>query len=126
MRLYKDKSFLSASRVAYLLGQNQIVAMKTHTRLERGKGSNKHYLDIYSLNDRRTGEPLWHAHFHYAKADSAAGDFTVQGGHLKTLEQSGSGLASQRRDQQAGRVHVPIWREAIDSRTAQKIFDVAQ
>lgn len=126
VRLYKDKSFLSASRVAYLLGQNQIVAMKTHTRLERGKGSNKHYLDIYSLNDRRTGEPLWHAHFHYAKADSAAGDFTVQGGHLKTLEQSGSGLASQRRDQQAGRVHVPIWREAIDSRTAQKIFDVAQ
>ena len=126
VRLYKDKSFLSANRVAYLLDQNQILAVKTHTRLERGKGSNKHYLDIYSLNDRLSGEPLWHAHFHYDRKDSAALDFTVQGGHLKTLEQSGLGLASQQKDQQAGRVHVPIWREALDSRTAQRIFDIAR
>ncbi|VVO55446.1 hypothetical protein PS862_00533 [Pseudomonas fluorescens] len=125
IRLYKDKAFLSADRLAYLISQQQISVVKTHSRLERGKGKQKHFLDIYSLNDRHTAEPLWHAHFHYEKKDRPALNFTVKGGHLKTLEQSGSGLSSQRRDEQAGREHVPIWRETIDGRTAQRIFELA-
>ncbi|MNR55407.1 hypothetical protein D3C85_1757740 [compost metagenome] len=52
-------------------------------------------------------------------------NFTAKGGHLKTLEQSGLGASSQRQDEQAGREHVPIWRETIDGRTAQKIFELA-
>jgi hypothetical protein len=125
IRLYKDKAFLSADRLAYLISQEQIGVVKTHSRLALGKGKRKHFLDIYSLNDRRTAEPLWHAHFHYEKQDSPVLNFTAKGGHLKTLEQSGLGASSQRQDEQAGREHVPIWRETIDGRTAQKIFELA-
>ncbi|VVN80449.1 hypothetical protein [Pseudomonas fluorescens] len=125
IRLYKDKAYLSADRLAYLIGQKQIGAVKTHSRLARGKGKDKHFLDIYSLNDQHTAEPLWHAHFHYEKKDSPALNFMVKGGHLKTLEQSGSGSSSQRRDEQAGREHMAIWRHTIDGKTAQRIFDLA-
>ncbi|VVN80462.1 hypothetical protein [Pseudomonas fluorescens] len=125
IRLYKDKAFLSADRLAYLINQDQISVVKTASRLELGKGKRKHFLDIYSLNDKHTAEPLWHAHFHYQKKDSPALNFTVKGGHLKTLEQSGSGASSQRQDEQAGREHVPIWRETIDGKTARKIFELA-
>ena len=125
IRLYKDKSFLSASRVAYLIRQKHISVTKTHNRMERGKGKDKHFLDIYSLEDKRTGEPLWEAHFHYEKKTSDALNFTVKGGHLKTLQQSSQGASAQRRDEVAGRPHVPIWREIIDSRTAQSIFELA-
>ncbi|VVP21896.1 hypothetical protein PS850_03924 [Pseudomonas fluorescens] len=125
IRLYKDKAFLSADRLAYLISEGHIGAVKTHSRLARGKGKEKHFLDIYSLNDSHTGEPLWHAHFHYDKKDSPALNFKAKGAHLKTLEQSGSGISSQRRDEQAGREHIAIWRHAIDGRTAQRIFDLA-
>jgi hypothetical protein len=126
IRLYKDKAFLSADRLAYLISQGHIGAVKTHSRLARGKGKEKHFLDIYSLNDSHTGEPLWHAHFHYDKKDSPALNFKEKGAHLKTLEQSGSGISSQRRDEQADREHIAIWRHAIDGRTAQRIFDLSE
>ncbi|MBC8996347.1 hypothetical protein IAI51_07395 [Pseudomonas sp. N40(2020)] len=126
MALYKDKSFLSVDRVAYLISQGHLsVSKKNSERLERGKGRDKNFLDIYSLNDNHTHEPLWHAHFKYEKKDSAALNFMVKGGHLKTLEQSRLGIASQRRDAQAGREHVPIWRETIDGKTALKIFELS-
>nr|WP_315446775.1 hypothetical protein [uncultured Pseudomonas sp.] len=125
IRLYKDKSFLSADRVAYLISQDHLSVSKIQVRLEQGRGKYKHFIDIYSLNDRHTGEPLWQAHFHYEKRNSAALDFMVKGGHLKTLAQSATGSNSQRRDEQAGRPHVAIWRETLDGRTAQKIFELA-
>jgi hypothetical protein len=125
IRLYKDKAFLGGDRLAYLIGQGHISAVKTLNRELRGKGKEKHFLDIYSLNDRHTGEPLWHAHFHYDKKDTLAVHFKDDGGHLKTLEQSAKGISSQRRDEQAGRPHIAIWRPAIDRRTAQRIFDLA-
>lgn len=124
--LYKDTSFLSVDRVAYLISQGHLSAKKeNHARLERGKGQDKYFLDIYSLNDKHTAEPLWHVHFKYEKRDSAALNFMVKGGHLKTLEQSRLGIASQRRDALAGREHVPIWRATVDHKTAQKIFELA-
>ncbi|WP_150797042.1 hypothetical protein [Pseudomonas fluorescens] len=125
IRLYKDKAFLGGDRLAYLISQEHISAVKTLNRELRGKGKEKHFLDIYSLNDRHTGEPLWHAHFHYERKDTLAVHFKDDGGHLKTLEQSGKGISSQRRDEQAGRPHNAIWRPAIDRRTAQRIFDLA-
>ncbi|WP_448144129.1 hypothetical protein [Pseudomonas silesiensis] len=124
IRLYKDKATLSAERLAYLINQGHIRAVKTHDREIRGKGKEKHFLDIYSLNDSHSGEPLWHAHFHYDKKDSPALNFKEKGAHLKTLEQSGTGISSQRRDEQAGREHIAIWRHTIDGRTAQQIFDL--
>jgi hypothetical protein len=124
IRLYKDKAILSAERLAYLINHEHISAVKTHHRELRGKGKEKHFLDIYSLNDSHSGEPLWHAHFHYDKKDSPVLNFKEKGAHLKTLEQSGSGISSQRRDEQAGREHIAIWRHTIDGRTAQRIFDL--
>jgi hypothetical protein len=125
IRLYKEKNFLAGDRLAYLISQEHISAVKILDRELRGKGQEKHFLDIYSLNDRHTREPLWHAHFHYDQKDTPALLFNVKGGHLKTLEQSGKGISSQRRDEQAGRPHNAIWRPGIDSRTAQRIFDLA-
>lgn len=125
VRLYKDKTVLSADRVAYLINHGHLSVRRTHNRVVRGKGEQKEFLSIYSVNDRQTGEPLWHVHFHYEKQDSPALNFKVKGGHLKTLAQSRSGVTSQRLDEQAGRPHVRIWRETIDGRTAQKIFDLA-
>ncbi|WKV90063.1 hypothetical protein LJU32_07315 [Pseudomonas sp. B21_DOA] len=52
-------------------------------------------------------------------------NFNVRGAHLKTLEQSSRGIQSQRREELAQRPHQPVWREYLDGRTAQKIFDLA-
>ncbi|HEX4551390.1 hypothetical protein [Pseudomonas sp.] len=126
IRIYKDKTFLSASRLIYLIDKGHIRAVKTESRLKRGKGKNHEFIDLYSLDDALTGDPLWHAHFHYAGKDTPDLNFNVRGAHLKTLEQSAMGITSQRREAQAGRQHVAIWRESIDGRTAQKIFDLAK
>ncbi|KHA74055.1 hypothetical protein NZ35_08110 [Pseudomonas chlororaphis] len=125
VRLYKDPAYLSIDRVAYLISHGHLSATRTHSRVQLGKGNKKDFLDVYTLNDRQTGTTLWHAHFHYADKDSPALNFTAKGGHLKTLQQSRLGTASQRRDEQAGRAHVRIWREDIDLSTAQQIFQLA-
>jgi hypothetical protein len=126
IRIYKDKTWLSASRLIYLIDKGHIRAVKTATRVKRGKGKNREFLDLYSLDDALTGDPLWHAHFHYADKDTPDLSFNVRGAHLKTLEQSAMGITSQRREEQAGRQHVAIWRESIDGRTALKIFEQAK
>lgn len=125
VRLYKDPAYLSIDRVAYLISHGHLSATRTHARVQLGKGNKKDFLDVYTLNDRQTGTPLWHAHFHYAEKHSPALNFTAKGGHLKTLQQSRLGTSSQRRDEQAGRAHVRIWREDIDLSTAQQIFQLA-
>ncbi|MBN6772859.1 hypothetical protein JRG42_05685 [Pseudomonas granadensis] len=125
IRIYKDKNFLCVDRVIYLIDREHVRARKTATRLKRGKGQDREYLDIYVLTDAHTGASLWHAHFHYPAVDTPAPNFKVRGGHLKTLEQSAKGSMSQRREEQAGRPHVAIWRPDFDKRTAQRIFDLA-
>jgi hypothetical protein len=125
IRIYKDKNFLCVDRVIYLIDREHVRAKKTATRLKRGKGQDREYLDIYVLTDAHTGAPLWHAHFHYPAVDTPALNFSLRGGHLKTLEQSAKGSMSQRREEQAGRRHVAIWRPDIDKRSAQRIFDLA-
>lgn len=125
VRIYKDKNFLCVDRVIYLIDRGHIRAQKTATRLKRGKRQDREYLDIYVLTDAHTGAPLWHAHFHYPAVDTSALNFNVRGAHLKTLEQSAMGSVSQRREEQAGRQHVAIWRHYFDGRTAQRIFDLA-
>ncbi|MCR8976992.1 hypothetical protein [Pseudomonas sp. S11P7] len=125
IRIYKDKNFLCVDRVIYLIDRQHVRAQQTVTRLKRGKRQDREYLDIYVLTDAHTGAPLWHAHFHYPAADTPALNFNVRGAHLKTLEQSAKGSMSQRREEQAGRQHVAIWRHHFDRRTAQRIFDLA-
>lgn len=125
VRMYKSREVLDILRLNYLLDRAELSATRTVERKPLGKGKNKSFLDVYSIKDRASDEPLWEAHFHYDKQDSPALNFTVRGGHLKTLEQAGRGMASQRRDEQAGLPHVAIWRETFDGRTARKIFDLA-
>ncbi|NWA00491.1 dermonecrotic toxin domain-containing protein [Pseudomonas gingeri] len=123
LRLYKDPNVLSVQRLLYLIDKDQIDVSKIKHRGERGKGTRKSYLDVYSIRDKASGDELWHAHFHYARKDAAPRNFELRGGHLKTLEQSGLGVESQIRQQQQGLPHTPIWREAFDGRTAQQLFD---
>ncbi|WP_155294670.1 hypothetical protein [Pseudomonas fluorescens] len=124
IRLYKDKSYLSADRVVHLINHDELLVKQTQSRQPLGKGADKDFLDTYSLRDKRTGERLWEAHFHYPDIDAPASKFKDLG-HLKTLEQARRGISSQRRDEQAGRPHIPIWRPNLDHKTAQQIFDLA-
>ncbi|WP_456022814.1 hypothetical protein [Pseudomonas protegens] len=125
VRMYKNKDVLDILRLNYLIDHGELNALKTVDRKPLGKGDSKSFLDVYSIRDRSDDAPLWEAHFHYDKADSQPLSFTIDGGHLKTLEQSRRGLESQRRDEQAGLPHVRIWRQTIDGRTASKIFMLA-
>ncbi|MDD1003370.1 hypothetical protein [Pseudomonas sp. TNT2022 ID642] len=125
IRLFKDKSYLSADRVVHLISLDELRVKRIQRRQPLGKGANKEFLDTYLLSDRHTGERLWEAHFHYPEAGTPARDFNDRGGHLKTLDQARKGVSSQRRDEQAGRPHVAIWRLTLDRKTAQKIFDLA-
>ncbi|WP_460142653.1 hypothetical protein [Pseudomonas sp. S3_B08] len=125
LRIYKDKHVLNVDRLLYLIDKGHVNARKIESRLKRGKGSDRQYLDIYLVTDAHTHDPLWHAHFHYARQDSPDLNFNVRGAHLKTLEQSSRGIQSQRREELAQRPHQPVWREYLDGRTAQKIFDLA-
>ncbi len=125
IRLFKDKSHLSADRVVHLINLDELRVKRTQSRQPLGKGANKEFLDTYLLSDKRTGERLWEAHFHYPAAGTSEREFKSTGGHLKTLDQARKGVSSQRRDEQAGRPHVAIWRLTLDRKTAQKIFDLA-
>jgi Tfp pilus assembly protein PilN len=125
VRMYKNKDVLDIMRLNYLLDRAELNASKTVDRKALGKGKDKSFLDVYTISDRADGGPLWQAHFHYDKQDSHPLNFTIKGSHLKTLEQSKRGIESQRRDELAGLVHVPIWRERFDGKTAHKIFTLA-
>ena len=125
VRMYKNRAVLDVMRLNYLLDHGELDVVRKVSRKPMGKGAKKTFLDVYLINDRSDAMPLWEAHFHYEAHDSHALNFTVKGGHLKTLEQAGRGTLSQRRDEQAGLPHVAIWRETFDGKTAQKIFNLA-
>ncbi|WP_147407024.1 hypothetical protein [Pseudomonas sp. 91RF] len=123
IRMYKNKDVLDVLRLNFLLDHSQLKIVKTVDRSQTGKGRDKSFLDVYSINDRSDNAPLWEAHFHYDRQDRAALDYTLKGAHLKTLEQSKLGSTFQQREEQAGRPHQRIWREFISPRVAQKLFD---
>ncbi|HWH88643.1 MAG TPA: hypothetical protein VNV36_18000, partial [Pseudomonas sp.] len=105
--------------------RKELAVSKTVERKQMGKGKSKSFLDVYSIKNSTDGQPLWEAHFHYDNAQSPALGFMVDGAHLKTLEQSGRGIESQRRDELAGLPHVRIWRQRFDGNTARKLFALA-
>ena len=123
IRMYKNSEVLDVLRLSFLLDHSQLKVVKTLERRQMGKGKEKSFLDVYSINDRSDNAPLWEAHFHYDRQDRAALDYTVKGAHLKTLEQRLLGSSFQQREEQAGRPHQRIWRELISPRVAQKLFD---
>jgi hypothetical protein len=125
IRMYKNREVLDVLRLSFLLDHSQLKVVKTLERRQmgKGKGKEKSFLDVYSINDRSDNAPLWEAHFHYDRPDRAALDYSVKGAHLKTLEQRALGRSFQQREEQAGRPHQRIWRELINPRIAQKLFD---
>lgn len=125
VRLYKNKDVLDVLRLNYLLDHSELNVIKTVERKQLGKGKDKSFLDVYSINDRSGNTPLWEAHFHYDRRDRQPLDYTVKGAHLKTLAQAGIGSSFQQRQEQAGLAHQPIWRELISPKVAQKLFAYA-
>lgn len=125
VRMYKDKTVLDVLRLNYLLEHSELNVIKTVARKQLGKGKDKSFLDVYSINDRSANTPLWEAHFHYDRQDRRPLDYTVRGAHMKTLAQAGTGSVFQQRQEQAGLAHQPIWREYISPKVAQKLFDCA-
>lgn len=126
IRMYKNKDVLNVQRLDYLLDNAQLSVIRTLNRKRQGKGNDRSYLDVYEINDAADSTPLWEAHFHYDRIDRPALDYMIKGGHLKTLAQSHQGSGFQQREEQAGRAHQAIWREAISLKVAQKLFDRAQ
>ncbi|WP_322845711.1 hypothetical protein [Pseudomonas sp. B33.4] len=122
---YKNQSVLSADQVAYLFDHNHLSAKRVHTRLERGEGQHKEFVDVYALNDTLTGKPFCIAHFHYEKKNSPELDFKPHGGHLETIEQAGPDVLFLRQDGQPGRPLKEIWRLTLDQQTADSIFSFA-
>lgn len=125
VRMYKDKDVLDVLRLDYLLDHSELSVIKTVDRKQLGKGRDKSFLDVYSINDRSGNTPLWEAHFHYDRQDRPPLDFTVKGAHLKTLAQARLGSQHQQRQEQAGLAHQAIWRELISPKVAQKLFAFA-
>lgn len=123
VRMYKNKAVLDIMRLDYLLDQSQLSVVMTVKSKQQGKGKNRSFLDVYSINDAVTNRPLWEAHFHYDKFEHLPLEYTVKGGHLKTLAQSRQGSEFQKREEMAGHEHKPIWREAIGLKVAKKLFD---
>lgn len=121
--MYKDPEKLDISRLLYLIKMKQVSVVKLLDRGERGKGRTRHFLDIYLIKDAHGDRrDLWHAHFHYPERDTPSERFSLKGGHLKTLKQSGLGRTAQTRDEQLGLAHSPIWRAAFDTRSARQLF----
>ena len=125
VRMYKNKEVLDVLRLDYLLDHSELNVFKTVDRKQLGKGKDRSFLDVYSINDRSGDTPLWEAHFHYDRQDRQPLDYTVKGAHLKTLAQARMGSAHQQRQEQAGLAHQAIWRELISPKVAQKLFDYA-
>jgi hypothetical protein len=125
VRLYKNKDVLDVLRLNYLLDHSELNVIKTVERKQLGKGKDKSFLDVYSINDRSGNSPLWEAHFHYDRMDRPPLDYRVKGAHMKTLAQAGIGSSFQQRQEQAGLAHQAIWRELISPKVAQKLFTYA-
>lgn len=123
VRMYKNKDVLNVQRLDYLLDHAQLKVVRTVNRKQVGKARDRSFLDVYSINDAADNTPLWEAHFHYDRLERPALDYMTKGGHLKTLTQSRQGSGFQQREEQAGRAHQAIWREAISPKVAQKLFD---
>ncbi|MDD1013001.1 DUF6543 domain-containing protein [Pseudomonas rubra] len=119
IKAYKNKQHLSIPRLRYLIEQDEVTVTQKQTRVKL-KG---HYLDTYHIHDRHGAkEALWAAHFHYPEVDTAPLDFEAKAGHLKRLDQEKLGQASQASQEHAGELITPIWRAAIDLKTAAELF----
>ncbi|WP_095164962.1 DUF6543 domain-containing protein [Pseudomonas sp. Irchel 3H3] len=74
----------TAARVEWLLAKNEIDIVSVGDR-RRLKGPRRDYLQEYEIRQRRGGQTLWYAHFHYSSQDAPLKAFTAA--HLKLRDQ---------------------------------------
>jgi len=99
-----------AERVQYLLEQGEVTLHREGAR--KGLNKNRDFLQEYCVADL-DGQPLWYAHFHYASADAAPGDYVRA--HLKTVAQRFDGLKKQRQQEINGEQVMAILRSRIEA-----------
>ena len=111
----------------YLMEQNRVEIRKVGARRElkqKRPDGETDYLQEYAIHDHQQApdKPLWYAHFHYVKADSAFDTFAKA--HLKTVEQRYQGLHWQAAAEGRGVTFadLKIWRGNIDKPVATKHF----
>jgi len=127
IQLYKSPDVLDIARLLYLIKHRQVRVTQTSTRAPRGKGQNKHFLDVYRIHDREGEQAaLWEAHFHYDAKGTHKEHFQLKGGHLKTLAQARLGASAQAQAEREGRPHVAIWREAFSPQAARQLFEACE
>ncbi|UFH50268.1 hypothetical protein [Pseudomonas sp. KNUC1026] len=90
VRFSKAAEAPSASKLAYLLDQNQVSIERSGPRRALSGGDGADFLDEFSIIDSETGTVLWFAHVHYPHSNSRLLNFNKA--HLKTLEQRHLGL----------------------------------
>ena len=74
----------TAARIEWLLAKNEIDIVSGGQR-RRLKGPRRDYLQEYEIRERRGGQTLWYAHFHYPSQDAPLNAFTAA--HLKLRDQ---------------------------------------
>ena len=112
----------------YLKEMNRVeirkVGIRRKLKQKRPDGETD-YLQEYAIHDttKPKNEPIWFAHFHYIKADSAFDTFAKA--HLKIPEQQYQGLHWQMKMDGRGVTFadLKIWRGNIDKVFAKKHFE---
>ncbi|WP_110972629.1 dermonecrotic toxin domain-containing protein [Pseudomonas huaxiensis] len=107
----------TASRVAYLKSQEQVVITRPKGReaSARRKDQPQDYLQEYVISEL-SGEVLWYAHFHYASLEAPPADFTAA--HLKTREQRFDRGQYQLKTEKDSQKVIQIYRSRIDKAAA--------
>ena len=108
----------TAARIEWLKGKNEIdiVALGERRRL---KGTRKDFLQEYEIRERRSGQPLWYAHFHYASLDAAREAFTAA--HLKFSDQRLLAGPFDVRTATSAQM-IAVYRSAISPQLASSLF----
>jgi hypothetical protein len=109
----------TAVRVQWLLSKNEIDIVSGGDR-RRLKGPRKDYLKEYEIRERKTGQTLWYAHFHYASQDAPIDTFTAA--HLKLRDQRLMAGAFDLRTATSNPQVIAIYRSEISPQLARSLF----
>ncbi|MGH8386961.1 MAG: hypothetical protein ACRESJ_15940 [Pseudomonas sp.] len=108
----------TAARVEWLSSKNEIDIVRSGNRRQL-KGVRKDYLQEYEIRERRSGQPLWYAHFHYTTRDTPAEAFTAA--HLKLREQRLMAGAFDLTSASSSQL-IAIYRSEISPQLARSLF----
>ncbi|WKL54993.1 hypothetical protein Q1W70_10670 [Pseudomonas kielensis] len=108
----------TAARIEWLLAKNEIDIVSGGQR-RRLKGPRRDYLQEYEIRERRGGQTLWYAHFHYPSQDAPLNAFTAA--HLKLRDQRFLAGALDVRTASSAQM-IAIYRSEISPHLAHSLF----